>query len=195
MTKLLLTFTLITLYLTPLNGQSYEDKRCKCVCPSISSVLNNGNSDESRMLIIDNVPPNKCNCDSVILPKIEDKLNGSKIEFCPRCLCKYENRNTTTIKVVVTLVIFVISGLVIYMLFLYLLDPLLGKRMKVNYQEHTNEEEESVGASQIQLAFAGSSGRPEGGNVLSRVSVQQDKWKRQVKEQRKNIYDRHNMLN
>lgn len=149
------------------------------------------------MLIIDNVPPNKCNCDNVILPRVEDKLNGSKgLEFCPRCECKYENRNTTTIKVVVTLVIFVISGLLIYMLFLYLLDPLLGKRMKVNYQEHTNEEEESVGPSQIQLAFAGTSGaRPEGGNVLNRVSVQQDKWKRQVKEQRKNIYDRHNMLN
>lgn len=33
------------------------------------------------------------------------------------------------------------------------------------------------------------------GNVLNRVGHQQDKWKRQVKEQRKNIYDRHTMLN
>lgn len=33
------------------------------------------------------------------------------------------------------------------------------------------------------------------GNVLNRVGHQQDKWKRQVKEQRRNIYDRHTMLN
>lgn len=32
-------------------------------------------------------------------------------------------------------------------------------------------------------------------NVLNRVSHHQDKWKRQVQEQRKNIYDRHTMLN
>jgi hypothetical protein len=33
------------------------------------------------------------------------------------------------------------------------------------------------------------------GNVLNRVGHQQDKWKRQVREQRRNIYDRHTMLN
>lgn len=32
-------------------------------------------------------------------------------------------------------------------------------------------------------------------NVLNRVGHQQDKWKRQVREQRRNIYDRHTMLN
>ncbi|GFW61812.1 uncharacterized protein CG1161 [Trichonephila clavipes] len=32
-------------------------------------------------------------------------------------------------------------------------------------------------------------------NVLNRVGEQQDKWKRQVQEQRRNIYDRHTMLN
>lgn len=35
----------------------------------------------------------------------------------------------------------------------------------------------------------------ERGNVLNRVGHQQDKWKRQVREQRRNIYDRHTMLN
>lgn len=32
-------------------------------------------------------------------------------------------------------------------------------------------------------------------NVLNRVGHQQDKWKKQVREQRRNIYDRHTMLN
>jgi len=32
-------------------------------------------------------------------------------------------------------------------------------------------------------------------NVLDRVSYQQTMWKKQVLEQRKNIYDKHTMLN
>lgn len=44
---------------TPSNqAQSYEDKRCKCICPSLSSVLNNTN-EKDRMMIIENVPPHK----------------------------------------------------------------------------------------------------------------------------------------
>lgn len=69
-----------------------------------------------------------------------DKIKGKEQEFCPRCQCKYENRNTTIIKVVVIIVIWVISLLVVYMLFLICLDPLLNKRVKANYQEHTNED-------------------------------------------------------
>lgn len=43
-------------------------------------------------------------------------------------------------QVVVIIVIWIISLLVIYMLFLMCLDPLLNKRVKANYQEHTNED-------------------------------------------------------
>lgn len=192
------------------------------------------------------------NCDGVILPRIGEKIKGKEQEFCPRCECKYENRNTAVIKVVVVIVIWVISMLVVYMLFLICLDPLLNKRVKANYQEHTNEDvsenndvvmpllsmehqqsdsggdysdEEDVftngyfsvkdevtlssssGGGGVGIAGvgimgatatpAGSSIHPLGarGNVLNRVGHQQDKWKRQVREQRKNIYDRHTMLN
>lgn len=41
----------------------------------------------------------RSNCDSVILPKYSEKIKGKEQEFCPRCECKYENRNTTVIKV------------------------------------------------------------------------------------------------
>lgn len=147
-----------------------------------------------------------CNCDGVILPRLSKKnisIEGKEKEFCPRCDCKYENRNTTTIKVIVTIVIFVISILVVYMLFLFLLDPLLNKRMKLNYQEHTNEEDDTTSnanANPMQMVFGASTSRSEAGasgpnNVLNRVGAHQDKWKKQVKEQRKNIYDRHSMLN
>lgn len=46
------------LFLFHAKAQSYEDKRCKCICPSLSSVLNNTN-EKDRMMIIENVPPNK----------------------------------------------------------------------------------------------------------------------------------------
>lgn len=42
---------------------------------------------------------NFSDCDSVILPKYADKIKGKEQEFCPRCECKHENRNTTVIKV------------------------------------------------------------------------------------------------
>lgn len=92
------------------------------------------------------------------------------------------------------IVIWVISLLVIYMLFLICLDPLLNKRVHKaagsgGYLEHTNEEDDA--------SVAPGTSHPMGvrGNVLNRVGHQQDKWKRQVREQRRNIYDRHTMLN
>lgn len=122
----------------------YDDKRCKCICPYMSSVTNSTEiSHNTRIFYIANVPPYKCNCEGVILPKIGKEIEGKEKEYCPRCECKYENRNTTIIKVVVIIVIWVISILVIYMAFLIILDPLLNKRMKGSYQEHTNEDDES----------------------------------------------------
>ncbi|CAG0890438.1 unnamed protein product [Cyprideis torosa] len=90
--------------------------------------------------------------------------------------------------------------LFLYMLFLLCLDPLIisSKRGQdtqaltaTDYQEQQNEDDESYGSVQLRLRAASSSG----GNVLDRVGQQQDKWKRQVQEQRRNIYDKHNLLN
>lgn len=148
------------------------------------------------------------NCEVVMIPLVADKLNVSEMrEFCPRCECKYQNRNTTIIRYVVIIVIWVISILVVYMLFLIILDPLLNKRVKGNYLEHTNEEVSDLrkkilsGGKVLVIMQEDTQPGPMShnlsarGNVLNRVSNQQDKWKRQVKEQRRNIYDRHTMLN
>lgn len=107
-------------------------------------------------------------CDSVILSRYADKIKGKEQEFCPRCECKYENRNTTVIKVssmipyirflsnshhfllfqvVVIIVIWIISLLGVYMLFLNLLEPILNKRVKQNYSEHINDEEASINSN------------------------------------------------
>lgn len=76
----------------------------------------------------------------MVLPNVEREIKGKEQEFCAKCACKYEIRNINIIKFVVIICIWVISLLVVYMLFLICLDPLLNKRAKGNYQEHTNEE-------------------------------------------------------
>ncbi|KAG8291854.1 tmem9 [Homalodisca vitripennis] len=114
-----------------MGAQSYEDARCKCVCTVVNG------TQTYKKLYIANVPPNN-DCDGVSVPVVDN--DNKTQELCPRCECKYESRNTTIIKVVVIIVIWIISLLVIYMLFLICLDPLLNKRAKSSYVEHTNED-------------------------------------------------------
>lgn len=45
------------------------------------------------------------------------------------------------------IVIWIISLLSIYMLFLNLLEPILNKRAKQNYSEHLNDEVSSINAN------------------------------------------------
>lgn len=168
----------------------FEDSRCKCVCPNPAVV--NG-SESNRKMYIGTVPSEKCMCEVVVLPlsNFVDKDKAAK-EFCPRCVCNYETRNTTTIRVVVIIIIWIISLLIIYMLFLMCLDPLMNKKT-TSYQEHMDETTEVEAVPRYSGPPYGAS--TSSGNVLNRVGHQQFKWKRQVQEQRKNIYDRNVMLN
>ncbi|CAH1721472.1 uncharacterized protein CG1161 isoform X1 [Aphis gossypii] len=191
--------------ITLLKAESYEDARCKCVCTIV-----NGTEMYNKLFIANVLPSNDCN--GVSLPIIGE-VNNTKKELCPRCTCTYESRNTTTMKVVVLIVLCVVSCLVMYMFFLLCLEPMIRRRKLVGaYVEHTNEEVCSLleatmsdsgsfddvppavslntrGGSDPMVSVANSS------NVLNRFGHQQDKWKKQVKEQRKNIYDRHTILN
>lgn len=114
-------------------GGQYNDFRCKCICPSPHAVIKPNETVKlneekpDRSVYIGNVHPHECNCDGVVLPQLTSDVQGKAKEFCPRCECKYESRNITTIRWVVTLIIGVILCLVIYMGFLMLLDPLLHK--------------------------------------------------------------------
>ncbi|XP_052808851.1 putative protein 2 isoform X2 [Mya arenaria] len=165
---------------------SFEDARCKCVCPKFQKDANS-TVNERTVFISPNADPNNCNCDFVVGDKIDSK-------FCAMCQCKYENRNTATIKVVVIIIICVTSLLLIYMLFLLCLDPLIAHRPTA-YQQHMDEDDQSV--TQVpQFESAGT--RPRLGrqkSVMNYVSDEQRRWKSTVQEQRKNIYDKHTMLN
>nr|XP_042910793.1 uncharacterized protein CG1161 isoform X2 [Parasteatoda tepidariorum] len=183
-------------FISTITYAQYEDVRCKCICPSPEVVK--GNKTE-RKLYIANVVPSQCKCEGVVMPQADDYLRAKEKEFCPRCECRYERRNTTTIFVVVIIIIWVISLLTVYMLFLMCLDPLLNKR-RTAYQKHENEEVTLEGEGIYVIPGSepmATAMRPRAGttNVLNRVGEQQDKWKRQVQEQRRIIYDRHTMLN
>jgi hypothetical protein len=182
----------------------YESTRCQCICPDPHIVFNNITT--TKRIIYQPKPGfarSECTCDGVVVPIVRDIINGKEGEYCPWCQCKFEHRNTTIIRVVIFIVIWIVSVLMIYMMFLMCLDPLLNKRIKntSTYTEHQDEDDESVGPSSgggggrtaHQVRMTSAAGDPS--SVLNRVGRQQSKWKNQVQEQRRNIYDRHTMLN
>ena len=96
--------------------------------------------------------------------------------------------------VVVVIVIFVVSVLFVYMAFLACLDPILNKKVKsgddrIGYKEHYDENEWDDDEEEARAETEVSD------SVMDRLGNQQNKWQRKVLEQRKNIYDRHAMLN
>ncbi|XP_073956742.1 proton-transporting V-type ATPase complex assembly regulator TMEM9-like [Choristoneura fumiferana] len=120
-------------------GQVYEDKRCRCVCPSPAEVLNKTLGTDPKLIISD-APPNKCNCIGVVLQRLGDEIKGHEPEYCLRCDCRYETRNTTIIKVVVITIIWLLTLLLIYSAFLMCLDPFVRRQRVQHYRERGSEE-------------------------------------------------------
>ena len=60
--------------------------------------------------------------------------------FCPRCVCRYEQRNTTIIKFVVIMILCVIGFLTTYMAYLFFIDPILVKWKQNSYRQQREEE-------------------------------------------------------
>lgn len=169
---------------------SFEDTRCKCVCVKTWDAQ----GKKTRAVFTNTTRSELCDCEHVVSP-VAPKI------LCSRCLCRTETRNTTTIKVVVIFIICVISLLFVYMLFLMCLDPIIQRR-PTSYQQHTNEEvnledmsgTRSEGPVTPPLgATSDLSARQR--SLLNIVQKEQKKWKGTVQEQRRNIYDRHSMLN
>lgn len=135
MKMLLKIFSVILIVLSTAQAQFYEDKRCRCICPSPAELLNS--TMTNRKVFTSNVPPSKCNCEGVVLPIVGIELRGHIQEFCPRCECKYETRNTTVIMVVVIMTLWVITMLSSYMAFLMCLDPLMNSRKRGKFHRET----------------------------------------------------------
>ncbi|KAK7497302.1 hypothetical protein BaRGS_00011346, partial [Batillaria attramentaria] len=161
------------------------DVRCKCVCPRVAG------DNSTGPVFIKDVEPNNCKCENVV-PAAESTMG---LKICNMCECKYESRNTTTIKVVVIFIICVVSMLFIYMLFLLCLDPLIARR-PAHYAEHTDEEEDMTVPRMSQMEPSERAAHlARQRSIINRVTDEQKRWKGTVQEQRRNIYDRHTMLN
>ena len=168
----------------------------------LEELANTSTKTDARKLYIDNVPSQHCNCDWMVLPKLDlDYRNKSK-ELCPRCECKYESRNLTTIKWVISGTMLVITCLTVYMIFLMAVEYLNGNSSsRRSYDEQINEEvsmdDQSSDAAQRPHSISSLDDVAilPSKNVINRVNQQQSKWKQTIIEQRRNIYDKHTMLN
>ncbi|CAF3389484.1 unnamed protein product [Rotaria sp. Silwood2] len=110
-------------------ADQFEDYRCKCVCPSLTVLQDPLVNETHRHVYIDVVPADNCTCYRVVFNTVIATQNFQD-RFCPRCVCNYEVRNTTTMKVVVIIIMVAISLLFIYMIFLLCLDPIMNQRTK-----------------------------------------------------------------
>ncbi|KAM7404697.1 hypothetical protein PAMP_012021 [Pampus punctatissimus] len=157
--------------------QSFEDVRCKCICPPYRNI--------SGHIYNRNVSQKDCNCLHVVDPM---PVPGHDVEaYCLLCECKYEERSSNTIKVTIIIYLSVVGALLLYMLFLLLVDPLIRKHDPYTQPLHNEEDSE-----EMRPQVDNSQGR--GNTVLERVEGAQQRWKKQVQEQRKTVFDRHKML-
>lgn len=158
-------------------AKSFEDVRCKCICPPYRNI--------SGHIYNRNVSQKDCNCLHVVEPM---PVPGHDVEaYCLLCECKYEERSSNTIKVTIIIYLSVVGALLLYMLFLLLVDPLIRKHDPYTQPLHNEEDSE-----EMRPQVDNSQGR--GNTVLERVEGAQQRWKKQVQEQRKTVFDRHKML-
>ncbi|KAJ8315688.1 hypothetical protein KUTeg_007838 [Tegillarca granosa] len=210
---LYVVFTTVFVYAKtpPPQSSSFEDVRCKCVCPKTKA--ENGTKDRN-VYISANVDPNMCKCDLVV--------DNPTVKKCAQWAITgsddIDQRKTWQLRilfvlylssqVVVIFIICVVSLLLVYMMFLLCLDPIIARKPSAGrYQEHSNEERNGQPMIEIesddqsvrqvpreeQAARAAHLTRQR--SIVNRVTDEQAKWKDTVSEQRKIIYDRHSMLN
>ncbi|CAF0751905.1 unnamed protein product [Didymodactylos carnosus] len=96
-TQLFLFLLIFIFFSSVLGGDEFEDYRCKCVCPSFTVVQDFAMNDTNRRIYVDVVPAENCTCKHVVFRTISAPADFQE-RFCPRCLCNYEVRNTTTMK-------------------------------------------------------------------------------------------------
>lgn len=184
-------------------AEDHYDTRCSCKCPNAESIF--GPEEISidypnrKVYINSAVNASDCTCQNVVTPLLG--LSQEQMEkFCPRCNCQHETRSVMTIKVVVGLIIWVLSLLLIYLLYLVFVDPVFRPKrlMRANnsYQQHTNDDHmENLNDENVDLPNSTQLNNIRPRSVVNKVKNDQEKWKRQVEFQRTSVYDRHTMLN
>ncbi|XP_066894762.1 transmembrane protein 9B isoform X4 [Kogia breviceps] len=135
--------------------------------------------------------PSRSDCLHVVDPM---PVRGPDVEaYCLRCECKYEERSSVTIKVTIIIYLSILGLLLLYMVYLTLVEPILKRRLFGHSQ--LIQSDDDVGDHQpfanAHDVLARSRSRA---NVLNKVEYAQQRWKLQVQEQRKSVFDRHVVL-
>ncbi|OCT82100.1 transmembrane protein 9B [Xenopus laevis] len=162
---------------------SSVDARCKCICPPYK--------DKKGNIFNKNVTQKDCDCLHVVDPM---PVPGADVEaYCLRCECKYEERSSSTIKVTIIIYLSVLGMLLLYMFYLTIVEPILKRKLFGHSQliqsEHDVGDHQPFANAHDVLARSRSRA-----NVLNKVEYAQHRWKLQVQEQRKSVFDRHVVL-
>lgn len=165
-------------------AKNSEDIRCKCICPPYRDI--------EGQIYKQNVSLKDCNCLHVVEPM---PVDGKDVEaYCLRCECKYEERSSGTIKFTIIMYLSILGLLLLYMVYLTLLEPMLKRRL-FGHSQLIQSEDDVVGDQQpfanAHNVLSRSHSRP---NMLNKVEHAQQRWRRQVQEQRKSVFDRHVVL-
>ena len=184
---------------------SFSDTRCKCDCAA--SKDHNITRPFIRIKVISS---DLCKCEKMfevrsVAPPDTSKdatsellQKDTQVDYCNNnCNCKYETRNTFTIKFIVTFIVLVLSALCIYMVYLVFLDPYVTDKMQKlrNYPVGTfDNTSHSVGVSSSSTSVPGVATRHRNPSYLERVTDVQKRWKDKVEEQREAVYDKHAVL-
>ncbi|XDV49012.1 hypothetical protein PO909_018342 [Leuciscus waleckii] len=132
--------------------KSFEDVRCKCICPPYRNI--------SGHIYKRNVTQKDCNCLHVVEPM---PVPGHDVEaYCLLCECKYEERSSNTIKVTIIIYLSVVGALLLYMLFLLLVDPLIRKHDQYTIPLHNEEDSEVCPRREAACGWSWKHGAGEG---------------------------------
>ncbi|XP_067850059.1 transmembrane protein 9B isoform X1 [Heptranchias perlo] len=162
--------------------ENFGDIRCTCICPPYK--------DNAGHIYNKNVSQKDCDCLHVVDPM---PVAGQDVEaYCLRCECKYEERSSATITITIFIYLSILGLLLLYMIYLTLVEPLLKKRL---FRSQLLQNEEDLGDTQpFANAHEVLSRSRSRANMLNKVEYAQQRWKRQVQEQRKSVFDRHVVL-
>lgn len=206
MTMIRIVLVLVTFIGLIKGGDEFEDYRCRCVCPSFEVLKDPKMNDTHRRIYIEVVPAESCTCERVVFNTIE-ATHEFQQRFCPRCVCNYEVRNTTTMKIVVIMIMIAISLLFIYMIFMICLDPLMNPKKHStntqstapNYEQQRNESQLDNPNQECVFSEPNTSSLQDNRRISSAVfnlvTQEQSRWRKQVHQQRQSVYNKHEILN
>ncbi|VDM16494.1 unnamed protein product [Hydatigera taeniaeformis] len=206
-------------------GGVYEDARCKCVCVdhSVPKVSNESSAEPKRSVYVKSISSDKWYKRlSVMNFSTCPIMLEDKSDLCPYCDCKYQVRNTTTIKVVVILIVVILSTLSLYLVFMLILEPIFASRGRKtpldsaqpnlflppkairSVRSYVLPSQRASGFGDLRVEgvsdeeASGSRdvvGRRGANAVVSRAREHQSRWKGRIEAQRERVFNERTILN